>query len=91
MENGIHGVQGKSSQALCVGVRFLYLLTVKHASKHFPLSILAAQTNGLDSQQKPNGQATSAISNMQAQALLQQVINISGGRSHNTLSQTHTH
>ncbi|KAF5902626.1 POU domain, class 2, transcription factor 1-like isoform X1, partial [Clarias magur] len=32
-----------------------------------------AQTNGPDSQQKPNGQATSAISNMQAQALLQQL------------------
>ncbi|KAF7689642.1 hypothetical protein HF521_012995 [Silurus meridionalis] len=35
--------------------------------------VQAAQTNGLDSQQKPNGQATSAISNMQAQALLQQL------------------
>ncbi|XP_060716024.1 POU domain, class 2, transcription factor 1-like isoform X1 [Tachysurus vachellii] len=35
--------------------------------------VQAAQTNGLDLQQKPNGQATSAISNMQAQALLQQL------------------
>ncbi|XP_017312270.1 POU domain, class 2, transcription factor 1 isoform X2 [Ictalurus punctatus] len=35
--------------------------------------VQAAQTNGLDSQQKPNGQATSAISNIQAQALLQQL------------------
>ncbi|KAK3510695.1 hypothetical protein QTP70_013642 [Hemibagrus guttatus] len=35
--------------------------------------VQAAQINGLDLQQKPNGQATSAISNMQAQALLQQL------------------
>lgn len=34
--------------------------------------LTAAQANGLDAH-KPNGQATSAISNAQAQALLQQV------------------
>ncbi|XP_036413247.1 POU domain, class 2, transcription factor 1a [Colossoma macropomum] len=37
------------------------------------MHVQVAQTNGLDSQQKPNGQAASAISNVQAQALLQQL------------------
>ncbi|XP_049325772.1 POU domain, class 2, transcription factor 1a isoform X2 [Astyanax mexicanus] len=35
--------------------------------------IHVVQTNGLDLQQKPNGQAASAISNVQAQAFLQQL------------------
>ncbi|KAF4075071.1 hypothetical protein AMELA_G00230420 [Ameiurus melas] len=45
----------------------------KSAMENGTHGVQAAQTNGLDSLQKPNGQATSAISNMQAQALLQQL------------------
>ncbi|XP_017557321.1 POU domain, class 2, transcription factor 1a isoform X1 [Pygocentrus nattereri] len=37
------------------------------------MHVQVAQTNGLDLQQKPNGQAANAISNVQAQALLQQL------------------
>ncbi|XP_072513333.1 POU domain, class 2, transcription factor 1a [Salminus brasiliensis] len=37
------------------------------------INVQVAQTNGLDLQQKPNGQAASAISNVQAQAFLQQL------------------
>ncbi|KAL6481475.1 hypothetical protein MHYP_G00095550 [Metynnis hypsauchen] len=37
------------------------------------MHVQVAQTNGLDLQQKPNGQAASAISSVQAQALLQQL------------------
>ncbi|KAL7845833.1 hypothetical protein AOLI_G00240250 [Acnodon oligacanthus] len=37
------------------------------------MHVQVAQTNGLDLQHKPNGQAASAISNVQAQALLQQL------------------
>ncbi|TSK17785.1 POU domain, class 2, transcription factor 1 [Bagarius yarrelli] len=47
--------------------------SIKAAMENGMNAVEAAQTNGLDSQLKPNGQVTSAISNMQAQALLQQL------------------
>ncbi|XP_066516259.1 POU domain, class 2, transcription factor 1a isoform X2 [Hoplias malabaricus] len=45
----------------------------KTAMENEMQGIQVAQINGLDSEQKPNGQTASAISNIQAQALLKQL------------------